>query len=211
MIERFGAYPEDWRTPVCGAYVIKHPVTGRFYAGSSDNLYQRRSEHLSALRRGCHENWQLQKAFDDHPAVEFLAEQTTDIEQALNLEQQVINLYRDTGLLFNLATDVRLSFLGRNHTEESKRRISESKQGQGAGVAKSLEHRAKIGAANKGKPGASAETLAKIVAVRSRAIVIDGVRYSSLSEAARAFNVTVTTVYDRIRSTSERFSGWRYE
>lgn len=44
----------------------------------------------------------------------------------------------------------------------------------------------------------------------TRKVIIDGVVYSSLTEAALAFNVSIATVKNRAESNSEQFKNWHY-
>lgn len=206
----FNSYPEDWRTALVGAYIVYHPGTGRAYAGCTLNLYRRQREHLSDLKLGRHRNWPLQEAYNTSPVVEFFAIQTPTSMEAKKIEQEFITRHYGSGLLFNLSPDAFVAFKGLTHTLEAREKISVSKLGQGVGVPKSLEHRTKIGLANKGRSGPSPETTAKIVATRSRPVSIDGNVYSSLSDAAKEFGVTKATVYDRVQSNSEKFKTWKY-
>jgi hypothetical protein len=129
---------------------------------------------------------------------------------AKTIEQNFLDQHFGSGMLFNLSPDATVAFKGLTHSSETKAKIGSANFRQLAGVPKTPEHRAKIGAANKGKAGPSPETTEKIVAARSRAVAIDGKIYSSLSEAARQFDTTPTTVYDRIGSNSMKFKNWKY-
>lgn len=43
-----------------------------------------------------------------------------------------------------------------------------------------------------------------------RPVMIDGVHYASIQEAAKALNLNYRTVHSRIKATSEKFKKWKY-
>ena len=47
--------------PVSGIYKITNNINGKIYIGQSQNVYERRVEHFTALRRGWHPNKEMQK------------------------------------------------------------------------------------------------------------------------------------------------------
>lgn len=47
-----------------GVYVIENAINGKKYIGSTVNLRERRQNHFRLLRRGKHDNGQLQMAFN---------------------------------------------------------------------------------------------------------------------------------------------------
>ena len=47
--------------PLAGIYKITNLITGKVYVGQSNNVYARRIEHFTALRRGTHPNKLMQK------------------------------------------------------------------------------------------------------------------------------------------------------
>jgi group I intron endonuclease len=46
-----------------GIYKISNNVDGKFYIGSTIHLERRFKEHKTALKKGTHPNYKLQKAF----------------------------------------------------------------------------------------------------------------------------------------------------
>jgi len=55
----------------CGIYRIEHTESGRTYIGRSGNVHARLEQHRASLRRGKHDNPQLQKAWNEHGADAF--------------------------------------------------------------------------------------------------------------------------------------------
>ena len=49
-----------------GVYEILNTTNGKRYVGSAVNLYQRKHVHLSTLRRNCHHNRYLQRAWNKY-------------------------------------------------------------------------------------------------------------------------------------------------
>ncbi len=44
-----------------GIYKITNNINGKIYVGQSENVYKRKAQHFTALRRNTHENKQMQK------------------------------------------------------------------------------------------------------------------------------------------------------
>ena len=93
-------------------------------------------------------------------------------------------------------------FYGKRHTEESKRKMSESKKGQGLGVPKNHGEKLKAiwakkghpraGKApwNKGKTGVQDKRTAEQMASYSKPVTYKGVAYPSLNAASRATGIS---------------------
>ena len=93
------------------------------------------------------------------------------------------------------------NFYGKRHTEESKRKMSESKKGQGLGVPKNhgeklkatwaKEGHPRAGKApwNKGKTGLQKQSIAHMEH-KSYKVVYEGIEYNSLNEASRATGIS---------------------
>lgn len=173
---------------VCGIYEIKHKVDGRRYIGSSINIEARFSQHRRELKRNVHPNQKLQHAWNKYGAnaFSFSVLEIADASQLKDAEQQyldeifssgceVFNISRFAyapmrGLKHNQALIEHFKitnagegnpFFGKQHSEETKQKISNSKAGAPAwnkGVPHTLEvieriSKAKLGSVspNKGK------------------------------------------------------------
>ena len=153
---------------VCGVYKITNNETGKFYIGSSIDIYQRWHAHKSKLKRGVHCNQHLQNSWNKYGEEVFLFEILfqVDEESLLREEQRVIDetdcCNRKIG--FNKAYITTAPFKGHRHspetiekcrkaskkrktTEETRRRISIANKG----TRHSEETRKKMSEAKKGQ------------------------------------------------------------
>jgi group I intron endonuclease len=86
-------------------------------------------------------------------------------------------------------------FKGKTHSEEHKLKLKIVNS-----QPKTEEHKRKISETLKGnKPG------------NMKQIMIDGISYESLSEAARQLNLPLSTIKNRLKSNSKKFINWNYE
>lgn len=86
-------------------------------------------------------------------------------------------------------------FKGKTHSDEHKLKLKLVNS-----LPKTEEHKRKISETLKGnKPG------------NMRQIIIDGVLYESLSEAARQLSLPLSTIKNRLKSNSKKFINWNYE
>lgn len=94
-----------------GVYVITHEPTGIYYVGSTGNLYERRSNHIGGLRRHRHVNKRLQDTWggllDDYT---FKFEACNSRDEALDLEQEVLDKLWDMPLCANVGNDARIGW-----------------------------------------------------------------------------------------------------
>lgn len=134
-----------------GCYILTHVESGKFYIGSTGNLYERHHVHMSHLYSGIHKNLQLQELFDsdDYCLMEHLL--TADREIAYQLEQTELDRWIGHPDCLNVLNDAKASWkygtyplhlreqtalrnktvhagqtyrLGMKHTEETKAKIS---------------------------------------------------------------------------------------
>ncbi len=159
------------KSRVVGVYVIYHPKTGKYYVGSTSNLYSRIVAHLSGLRKNNHENSSLNLAFKSDPQIEIICYKTDDREKAFELEQDLMDSNKHN--LFNKALDSKNNFHGYIY---------------------------------KGKPMPDwiREKISNSSRIRTdlkrTPINIDGVVYSSVSEASRQLGINKRTLFRRIHS-----------
>ena len=104
----------------CGVYRIKCLRNGRFYVGSSKDVYVRVHQHLLNLRRGSHVNVILQRVFNKHgeETLEFKFKLTRTLKGAHRLEQHYLDLYRSDPKCMNIGRSV---WGGDNLTNHPKR------------------------------------------------------------------------------------------
>lgn len=212
----------------CVAYTITHIKTGRIYVGSTSDAYGRENEHKCALRRGVHKNNPLQIAYNDDSRIEFSFWITNTMDEALDAEQDILNKYFSTGLLFNLASDARCSgrgmrrslkcreklrnvHLGRKFTQTHKENLSKTHIGKGLGRKLHPDTIAKMRVARIGKIPTSKqiEILKTANAKQLKPVSIAGITYESVSAAEKALGVTRQTIRRRINNQIV-FKDWQY-
>lgn len=85
-------------------YFLKNEETGRFYIGSTSNLKKRYRRHLSELAKNSHHCKTLQDLYNNGHSFHLmditLYNQTR--KDAYDLEQKLIDRFKDTGLLLNI-------------------------------------------------------------------------------------------------------------
>lgn len=155
------------RGPVIGIYRFRNTISGRCYVGSSANVHQRRRAHLSQLRRGNHHCGHLQRAWvkfgPDAFEFELLAVSQT-VDGLEILETSAISDHRMTCGVYNIAP------------------VGGTTRGVKLGPL-SAEHRAKIGAARRGRKS-SPETCAAIGCAH-RGKTISAEHRAAVARAAR--------------------------
>jgi len=107
-----------------GVYIIHNKDTDQTYVGSG-NLKSRYKMHEYLLRNDRHWNHQLQGAYNANQNFDFVGVDvySADREEAFDIEQCLVDEHWDSGLLLNLAKDVRTPRFGAEHTEESKEKM----------------------------------------------------------------------------------------
>ncbi len=126
-----------------GIYCIKNVIDGKRYIGSSINLHQRRQDHFKTLRGNRHASAYLQHAFNKYSEVAFSFDVLLLCEplDLLRYEQALIDLWEPEYNICKTAGNR----LGMRHTDESKRKMSETKKAR-----MTDELRAKNGDAHRG-------------------------------------------------------------
>lgn len=193
-------------------YLIKHPASGKMYVGSTGNFYEREDNHRKELSRGRHGNQPLQAAFNADNSIWFWYLLVADADLACDYEQLILDRFKGTGVLFNIATDARAPGKGLIRSDETRKRMSESHVGK----THSEESRRKMSESLTGTVFTAERCMNISNALKSSdrvnrsAVVIEGVHYESASDAARTHCVTPATVLNRVKNPSERFSRWNY-
>lgn len=140
-----------------GAYILIHNATGMRYIGSTRDLYHRFIKHENELEKGINHCKKLQELYKKEPSIGIVYYVTETREKAYELEQWLIDYYKDSGMLLNIGLNARYPNLGRKatpeltarkklfrHTPEARLKISQG----GMNRQVSAETRAKIGKAN---------------------------------------------------------------
>ena len=110
-----------------GVYQIRNIINDHIYVGSSIELGARASKHRSYLRSDCHHNQYLQRAWNKYGEDAFIFETVITCTPSMCIwyEQQVIDQWVPE---YNICKTAG-SRLGRNHTEETRAKISKANLG----------------------------------------------------------------------------------
>lgn len=211
-----GKPPRNELTGKPGCYVAADKVNGNLYVGSTSNLAGRIPSNLNKLKYGKHHNSSLQEAYNENPDISIIVKQTDTTEEAMRLEQEIVNKFLPTGKLHNVGTDdVTRPALGLSVSEDRRKKIGDASRGQKrseetrlknreAQLGKSLsdEHKQKQSIAQKDylstEEGKAAH--ARAAEKLKKPVICKGVTYTSQTEAAKALGVDVTTISYRCKS-----------
>lgn len=195
-------FPRFREEPVTGIYCIKHVASGKYYFGSTGNLYKRRWQHEYALGRGEHHNAELQAHYNQDPRIEFSYEELPDRTVATVHEQAMIDagLALAPALLINAAHDAFACNRNVVPSEEARRKMSEAwteeRRKNHGGWSHSEEYKQKHRDAK---------------AYKADPVIIGGVEYPSVRAAEAATGVGRMTILRRINSTSGKFPDYSYK
>lgn len=184
-----------------GVYVILNKETGKLYVGSSWKMKGRVADHRRELRKGKHGNSYLQAAWKKYGESSFEVAHfqicgMPNEEKLRKLESDWINLLGSSSREMGYNLDPSARELGYMRSEETRRKMSESKKGRKLSTANreairkantgrkcTPETRAKISAANKGK--IRPEQRGKIRSQESRLRMSESAKGKILSEETR--------------------------
>lgn len=186
---------------ITGTYCITIIDTGSIYIGSTNNLAQRIMYHMSTLRCNRHRNYKLQEAYNTSDDIEILVKPTETVNDAQALEQHLVDYFKDTGYLCNIAiADVTRSRLGRPLTDEHKRIIGVAHRGKPRyDLRRPMSETAKQQGSVSRKAFYQTEKGKETLLARSNPVTIDGIYYPSISEACRILQQSRTEIQRRYR------------
>lgn len=171
------------------AYIIREMCSGNVYVGSSEKVYTRVCKHKWHIQRKQHDNSKFTELLQQTHIKNFdlIVIFTDTREEAYDLEQYFVNMYKDTGLLINIANDVRFAMRGRVLTDEHREKIREANTGK----IMSDEARQKIALSRKQSVKAITQ-LQEMLNRKKRRISVNGVEYESLTQASEFSGMTLS-------------------
>ena len=192
---------KDGRDLIPVTYFIVHKPTGSFYVGSTENIINRKSGHLSLLRRGIHYNKKLQDLWtssNDESLWEWTAVIFNTRQEAYDEEQKNLDKYRDSPLLLNIAKDSQSPVSSILEREELLRRSREGriKAFDNLSEEEKKEYLSKLrqGALNRWENAESREAWRGAGNPFSKKICVNGVVYGSMKEASAALGICDKTL-----------------
>lgn len=192
-----------------GTYILTHRPTGRFYIGSSTNLYSRINHHNYLFRYNKHFSQRLQDVCNSADEIDVEVFPLITRDSAYDLEQELLDKNINNPLCCNVGSDARTIW---KDGMPSWRRKRHSEKMQGHGVPEHV--RLAVSRANAGKK-LGPETLqrmrdAKLGKSNLRVkVMIDGILYSTKKEAMDELRVCNVTLNNRLSSTHPKWESWK--
>lgn len=165
-------------------YQITNMVNGKYYIGSAESFARREWQHKYDLKKGTHKNPRLQAAWNKYGADAFVFEVLEEIQDGasqLQIEDTYLVQHVGKPECYNINPSAELARLGVVLSKEAKENISAGRKGKHAGAKHyrygqtvAPEVRAKIGAAQKGKPKAAGRKVSEEGRAKIRANIEAG-------------------------------------
>lgn len=116
---------------ISGIYKITNKETGKFYIGSSNNIYKRWDCHKRQLNDGTHINKYLQLSWNKHGEDVFAFEVLEECEEKdlLKVEQKYIDKYFNSGNMYNICSNASAPMTNRKHSPDTLEKLSKSHKG----------------------------------------------------------------------------------
>lgn len=110
--------------------IVSDSDFNKIYIGSSVNLKKRFGAHKSALDRCVHRNTHLQRHNDKYRDLRFQLIAFCHPDKLIELEQLILDEYRESKEVFNVAIKCEAPLKGRTHSKETLEKISKSRTGK---------------------------------------------------------------------------------
>lgn len=120
---------ESRRVKCSAAYIFRHVSSGKIYVGSTSDLQRRKRTHERQLRNGNHHTKKFQKLFNADPNFDFSVILTRTPEEAIAIEQEIIDRYLPAGILLNSTFNAYITGLGHTVSEEHREKLRKLRTG----------------------------------------------------------------------------------
>lgn len=179
-------------------YQIKNIKNDRVYFGVTQEFEKRKRSHINMLRKGTHNNHDLQNDWSNQNEETFIWTIINSFNNRVEAEYYEIKMINSVNNPYNIVKDISSGgdyFTHNPRKEELRQMKKEQMSGKN-------NHQY-------GKP----KTQKMIHAVKeanSKPVKIEGVCYPSIAEASIQLNINATTIHYRLKAKSEKFKDWIY-
>ncbi len=120
------------KTNVSGIYIIRNKINGKVYIGSAKNIRTRWYRHKSNLKMNKHHSIKLQNSYNKNgiDSFEYMIIQYCNINELKTKEQYWIDFFDSYNEGYNCSKESSNPMLGRNHSDETKQKMSKSQKGR---------------------------------------------------------------------------------
>lgn len=182
-------------------YLITHIPTGRYYAGSTNNVRVRLRNHKTRLQCNRHGNERLQATFTTWVDINVDIELYSSVELAVDKEQRFLDEHVGNDLCCNIGTGSKGPWLKGNMAEGMKTIISKAN----TGLKRTPETLARM---RQSHLNYYANNVKVVSLKQCRKVSIDRVVYPSIKAAAEGLCITRHLVHRRLRSANVRWRNW---
>lgn len=179
-------------------YKIVCKTNKKEYYGRSQEIEKRFRSHKNMLRKNEHSNYYLQKDWIEYGEEDFefiIIHDFNNLEESIRQEQMYID--DNIGVGYNVGSATNGGDVMTHNPRKEETRALKQKIFSG-----------------EGNPMYGREKTQKMIdsvkEANSKKVSIDGTIFSSVTEAANAYNIKVNTACYRLSSKTERFKNWFY-
>lgn len=197
-----------------GLYVIHCLANNKKYVGCSTHVRVRLTNHKSQLRRGVHENRQLQEDFKTHGIKKFRFE---SLSMGKGCDKKELEQF-ETMILSTLPEEERYNayvnwrtrgaetnpFYGRSHTPEARAAQSDANKGKPSGFSGKSQ-------SNEVKELLSQQNSGKTSEERRKPIFIADDYYESVLDASIKRKMSRRLIRERLNSTEPRWENYKWK
>lgn len=116
------------RIKLSGIYKLYWDNCGHFYYGQTQDLKDRKRQHINSMKKDDHDNSRLQRTYNKYGEPFFEVTEYCELDLLTPTEQKYLDEYFGTEFCCNLSPTAE-SVRGIKHSDESKKKISERRSG----------------------------------------------------------------------------------
>ena len=187
------------------AYILREIFTGKIYIGSSKEVYERISVHKFLMKRKEHDNSNFTELLKITKIENFelVIIFTDSREEAYDIEQFIVNYFKNSDLLLNIANDVRFARLGAINTKEHIEAIRLANTGKIA-----TEETKKLMSDFHKTDEKAIQQFKDILESKKRKVMVNGIAYDSLIQAGKNSGINETKIRNTLRQNNNSDIYW---